>query len=453
MLRSFLKNTVVRESWSGAPWTVKPRIADEYGINSEIPPHLRYDHQVAQRKANLGVKKGEYDGVFNMNFYSPHSKLPELKPKSHKAKSSQDTARSKHEQFLEYQRVLASNPAFSIGRDVPPATEAQYIQFVNSHPGFHSIAAKNVPRPPPPPPVKYPIEDLEVPPVRDGTHRPALKYLSQDIPHPSQSSGAVDNGILMESVGSLLETWDTLNVYCEVFRLDSFTLDDYIQALELTSEDVQCELLVEIHCAILKKLVNDENDRNGQPQVLLPAAIQEDSEEDASTNDSSSRPTPTPEPQAKTPGRTTRSSLTKSEVVNSKMPTGSEIKLHRAAEIDQCVRGYDWKTRLRKRDFRNARWIVIVVGLLNLLSANPRLRKECDHVLTRLAPLDKEATEATAISEYGSLDINLRIKILQILCMLSLETNAIRSYMEDCTLQMTEYRKERVEQQRARKAA
>ena len=432
---------------------VKPRIAGEYRISTEIPIHLRYEHQVAQRKANLTMKKGDYDGTI-LSFFSPQTRLPELKPKSHKSKNSQhDVARSRQEQFLDYQRALAGNPAFGFGRGIPVTNEAQYIQFVTQNPGFTSIAAKGQPKPPPPPTIKYPIEDLEVPPSRDSLRRPALKFLSQDTPSLDQPSDGAGNGISMESVGPLLETWDTLNVYCEVFQLDSFTFDDYVQALQFTSEDVQCELLVEIHCAVLKKLVNGEHDKNGQVQITLPVALQEESEEDESVHNSSTLQSPTPEPEVKPIGRTTRSSLAKSEAAEIKTVSMVDAKQHRAGEIDQSTRGYDWRFRLRKRDFRNGKWIVIVVGLLNLLTANPRLKKNCDEVLARLAPLEKNPTEEAAISQYASLDINLRVKILQILCMLSLETKAIRGYMEDCSYQMTDFRKEKIEQQRARKAA
>lgn len=462
-LRSFIKNTVTREPWTGAPWLVKPKIAHEYRINTEIPNHLKHDIQILQRKHNLSSKKSEHDGAV-LNFISPQGRLPPLKPKGNKNKSAtQDSARLKQEQFTEYQRALAENPAFA---KIQQTTRPQpFTQFANEHlilppsNGFPPTTAKGQPKPPlppppPPPPPKYPIEDLEIPPARDGNHRPLLKYLSQDTPTINQVSEGAGSGILMESVGPLLETWDTLNVYCEIYELDSFTFDDYIEALQFSSEEVQCELLVEIHCAVLKRLVNDTNDKNGQVQVALPDLAVSESE--AGSKASSSHPTPTPEPDFK---RTTRSSFAKSEAAEllasekaKKLPPAN-ANLHRAAEIDKSVPGYDWKTRLRKRDFGDGKWVVILVGLLNQLSGNPRLRKTCDEILVRLAPFDQEASPATAMTQYRSLDINLRVKALQIICMLSLETKAIRGYMEECSILMTEHRKEKIEAQRNRKAA
>ena len=453
MLRSFLKNSLYREPWSGAPWQVKTPLAKEYNISEVVPSKLRQEYQVAQRKAGSTSKKGEYDGTL-LNFFAPQSKgLPQLKPKNQKNKTSTpDPARPQSDQFLEYQRALSRNPSFTaFGPATPPSNDPQFIHFINQTPGFPPLAAKGQSKqqqaqqiPPAPPPIKYPREDLELPP--GGKVRPTLKYLFEDAPTPERPSEGTGSGIRMESVGLILETWDTLNVYCEVFLLDSFTIDDYIEALQFTSEEVQCELLVEIHCAVLKKLVNDEKDMNGHVQINLPT---EDSSEDESTQQSTPAATPTPEPEIQP--RTTRGSLAKSEAAELRAQAAIDAKLHHGPEIDQCVRGYGWKARLRKRDFSNCRWIVIIVGLLNLYSTKPRLKDVCDKILAQLAPTSMKPTEETAISQYARLDINLRVQILQILCMLSLDTQAVRSYMEDCAVSMTQFRKEKLEWQKKRK--
>ena len=436
MLRSFLKNSLYREAWAGAPWQVKERLAHEYRISTIIPPHLRHDAQVAQRKVSLNLKKGDYDGTI-LNFFGPQNKgLPELKPKGAKDKAwTQDATRMKDPQRAYPLPGHGTQPS---GRP----TNGDGIQFINQNPGAPHLARG--PSKPPAIPIKYPREDLENPPNK--TVRPSMKYLSQDTPDNGPSDGA-GSGILMESVGPLLETWNTLNVYCEVFKLDSFTFDDYIEALQFTSEDVQSELVVEIHCAVLKILVKDEQDHNGQVQIRLPEG--QDSSDEESSEPGSTEASPTPEPEV--PVRTTRSSLAKSEAAEIRARAILDAKIHNGAELDQCVKGYGWKNRLRKRDLANGKWVVIVVGLLNLYSTIPRMQKDCERILAELAPVSMEAVEETAISQYASLDINLRVKILQFLCLLSLETKSIKNYMEECSLQMTEYRKSKMEQQRLRR--
>ncbi|KAL8988944.1 MAG: hypothetical protein Q9177_002061 [Variospora cf. flavescens] len=455
-LRSFLKKTIEHEAWTGAPWCVKSLIAEEYRITKDIPPHLTYENQMLQRKANLAAKKNDFEGQI-VNF---HPELHPLKPKGSKGKRSAQDAALLNEA---YQRALAADPGFS---KIPQAIQQQHIEqllktsggLVHRN-GFQPIATKAQSKPPPPPPPpKYPIEDLELTPMRDRATRPALKFLSIDVPKPHSASEEPSHGILMRSVGPLLETWDTLNVYCEVFQLDSFTFDDYVEALQLTDDTYHCQLLVEIHCAVLKKLVNDVNDKNGQVQVSLPESNLPGNDHNSLADDSV-LPSPTPEPEVKPAARTTRSSLAKSEVTELKngLKNGQlsvrEAKIHRAAEMEQSTRSYDWKTRLRKRDFRDGRWVYIIVGLLYQLSGDARRRKSCDDILRQLAPINQEAREETTISQYSLLDINTRVKILEILCMLSLETKAIRNYMEDCNNNMTDFRKERIDMQRKRKAA
>ena len=114
---------------------------------------------------------------------------------------------------------------------------------------------------------------------------------------------------------------------------------------------------------------------------------------------------------------------------------------------------YGWIDRLRRRDFKNGGWELIIVGLLHRLSVRPRLQKACDEILAQLVPLDAEPVQETVRLQYSTLDINVRAQALQIICMLSLETKAIKNYLEECSNQMTEFRKEKIERQRARKAA
>ncbi|GAD91811.1 DDT domain protein [Paecilomyces variotii No. 5] len=449
MLRAFIKNNVTREAWSGAPWLVKPSIAEEYKIPTEVPKHLQYGTRVAEKKA---MKKGDQEGFFG---FFASQRLPELKPavKGQKIKPSpQDLAKSREEQYLEYQRSLNGNPAFVLPKQSAGRQPKTQDGDKDKKPQIAVVVKSETPKPPPPPPIKYPIEDLDIPPARNGKHRPALKFFADEQAAIADDPNLLPADIKPESVGFLLEVWNTLNVYCEVFQLDSFTFDDFVQAIRFSSDDVDCELLVEIHCAVLKKLVNAQDDNDGAIQVSLPDLPDDESDSDDEEEDEE----PTPEPEPVFTRMTTRSSLAKAEAENLKKQDNSsressvEAKPHRAAEMfDQD----SWIDRLRRRDFRNGGWEFIMVGLLHQLSARPRMEEVCDEILKHLAPLDAEPTQETVQSQYANLDVNLRIKALQIICMLTLETKAIKNYMEECSNQMTEFRKEKIEYQRARKAA
>lgn len=448
VLRSFIRKTVTRDAWNGAPWLVKPDVAEFYKIDQRVPPHLRYDNKLLERKQLQAQKRhshGDANGYANGPF-SPNGpvRLPELKPapKSHKAKHAQqhhDGGAGKG-QFMQL-------PSLVDGQYQYPITLRDQL---NTPPVF----AQPEPPPPPPPP-KYPIEDLQVKP-RDRV-RPKLKYLCDDPPVEVEDKSTLHDKIHMKSIGPLLETWDTLNVYCEIFKLDSFTFDDFVEAMLVASEEVPCQLFDEIHCAVLKILVSAEAD-GGKVQIQLPELDddEEEEEEDESVQESAQ---PSPEPEPEPSGRTTRRSLAKMEAdrlaaeaaaAEKAMQQAEDLPRHRAEE---ALRDFDWIEQLRKRDFKDGGWQLIMVGLLHQLSKRERQRAMCEELLLQLVPRDVEATQETVKQYYDRLDINYRVQALQIICMLTAETKAVRGYMEDCSETMTGYRKEKIEWQRKRKQA
>ncbi|KAG2421869.1 hypothetical protein HFD88_005845 [Aspergillus terreus] len=451
MLRAFIKNNVTRESWNGAPWLVKPSIAEEYRISTEVPKHLQYGAKVAEKKA---MKKADQEGFFG---FFASQQLPELKPavKGQKSKPSHnDLARSKEAQFLEYQRSLNGNPTFVVNNKPGGSGRSSKSQEPDrkSQMSPAVVVQAEPPRPPSPPPIKYPIEDLDIAPDREKKkQRPPLKFLSLDETDDPRDEDLLHDDLDPKSVGLLLETWNTLNVYCEVFELDSFTFDDFFQAMRFSNEDIDCELFVEVHCAVLKKLVNAEKDDGGAIQISLPELPDEDSEESEEEEEEEEA---SPEPEPVMTRMTTRSSLAKAEAENLKAQANggadAELKIHRAAEL---FKDHSWIDRLRKRDFRNGGWEMVMAGLLYRLSARPRMEGVCNDILKHLAPLEEEPTQETVQAQYATLNLNLRIKALEIICMLSLETKSIRNYLEECSNQMTEFRKEKIEYQKARKAA
>lgn len=474
VLRSFIKKTVTREAWTGAPWLVKPEVANSFHIDIRVPPHLRYESKTAERKQKAQAQKAgvpDYDGmagVFPQGNGQNGPRLPELKPapKSHKSKQQHNQGQSSKVKQPPFLNPAPNNPhpfipqqpyasIFSAtGPPMPPQGGPQFAAFHNANYTFPPIAS--LPPPPPPPPViKYPIEDLQVEMSLTKPPRPAIKFFSHEIPidvgkTQDEGNGPSPNGIRMESVGPLLESWDTLSVYCEIFKLDSFTFDDFVEAMQFSSEDIECELFVEMHCAALKQLVQEEAD-GGKVQVQLPEMEEEDEEESGAEASAQ----PSPEPEAKPAGRATRSSLAKAEAealklepLTIKEPTPEAKSTHRAAEMQLEI---GWIDRLRKRDFKNGGWQIIMVGLLYQLSKNPRKQGLYEVILRQLAPLDMEPTPETARLQYAKLDINLRVQALQTVCMLTAETKAIRGYMEDCSETMTGYRKEKIGHQRDKK--
>jgi len=470
VLRSFIKKTVTRESWNGAPWLVKHDVAAQYHIDTRVPPHLRHDNKLLERKQQQAQKRalqpinclqngnGVNHNINNIGLNGAFAnggpaRLPELKPAPKNMKAHRPYAHDQHpDPYMKNGANMYVDPQHEL---LPPVPGDNPFHFPVP---FRQTAAPPVvfaqPEPPaPPPPPKYPIEDLQLEP-RDDYVRPPLKFLCRDPPEGVVDSGAQNEKIEMKSVGPLLETWDTLNVYCEIFKLDSFTLDDFVQALEITSKDVPCELFTEIHCAVLKQIVSSEED-GGKLQVTLPELDEDEDEED---EDSSATPTPEPEPEPKPAGRATRSSLAKLEAERlraeaeaaEKEKTPEVVVKHRAPEL---LTDFNWIEELMKRSFQDGGWEIIMVGLLHQLSKNPRHTAACEELLGNLVPPDQEPSRELVRDQYSALDLNLRVSALQIICMLTMETKAMRGYMEDCAETMTGYRKDKIEWQRKRRQA
>ncbi|RMZ74794.1 hypothetical protein DV737_g5738, partial [Chaetothyriales sp. CBS 132003] len=239
-----------------------------------------------------------------------------------------------------------------------------------------------------PRPIKYPIDDMDVEPQRDGTHRPALNFaVESQMADGAAASAAADiiAGAEEPIVGVLLEIWNTLNVYSEVLKLDSFTFDDFVEAMQFSSDEVECELFVEMHCAVLKKLPEYPAKRTRSSLNKVQFAEPEPAEEEAAGVDD------------------------------------SEIKTHRAAEM---FGEYGWIQRLRKRDFRNGGWQLVMVGLLHQVAGRERLTAVCNAILAHLAPLDAEPSMETARLQYSTMDMGLRARALETICHLFLETKA-----------------------------
>ncbi|KOS16944.1 Imitation switch two complex protein 1 [Escovopsis weberi] len=459
MLRSFIKKTVVREAWNGAPWLVKHDYANLYHIDTRIPPHLRYDTKVQERKRLQTQKRNSLGLLHDVNGQSPTVqsgpvRLPELKPapKSQKPKV-QNGLGSKG---LKWPVSMATNGTNGAG--YPGQYSDQRLVPRDPTP---RRSPTPTPPPPPPPPPKYPIEDLLLEP-KVASVRPPLRFMCSP-PDAGNKDTAPKNPIYekieMDTVGLLLETWDTLNVYCEIFKLDSFTFDDFVEAMAVASNDVSVQLFDEIHCSVLKILVDSEPE-GGKVRIILPELEEDGSDEegeDAEEEGSDGEETPKPEniPVA----RATRSSLAKMEAerLAAEAAAAEEETLraeletkHRAEEL---LKEYDWIDHLRKREFLNGGWERIMVGLLHQLSKNERHRETCEELLLLLVPPETEPSQENVQQQYAKLDINHRVKALQIICMLTMETKAIRGYMEDCSETMTKYRKDKIEWQRQRKQA
>ncbi|SZF06086.1 unnamed protein product [Blumeria hordei] len=449
VLRSFIRKTVIREAWNGAPWLVRNDVAKQYHIDVRVPPHLRYENKSTEKKSksnnskNSSGKSGTLDNnTENSGLTDPIIKLkPKAKcqklnqqngcliPKSkNKTKTLVCRTSKESQQSLNSVRKISTSsspPQESQNTEIAPTAAPRDLNISTSHPNLA------------PPVVKYPIEDLCLSPRLDRPTRPPLKFLTDDYSTSETSSKEKNKKILTESVGLLLETWVFLNIYCEILILDSFTFDDFLEAMKFSSLDKECQLLTEIHCAALKMLVASDIE-GGDILVPLPGMGKDEGE---SADESISTSTNVEsEPELKV--RSTRRTYQKIDI-----PPEGKIS-HRAAEMQI---GFNWIDRLRKRDFKYGGWQIVVIGLLYQLSKSPRHADVCETLLKQLAPLERDPTPETARRQYALLNVNHRVQVLEIICTFLANTKAARAYMEECSEQMTCFRKEKIQWQRDRK--
>src|SRR6201999_1178505 len=122
-------------------------------------------------------------------------------------------------------------------------------------------------------------------------------------------------------------------------------------------------------------------------------------------------------------------------------PTPQDPLAHRAEELQLKL---PWQERCKIRDFRNNAWQAVMAGFLYQLSLNPTMEKRCNTILCELLPPDEPATDDTVVRNYAQLNVNLRLRALEIMTKMTIGTKAIREHLEEMTHEMTDLRKRRI---------
>ena len=420
-LQRFLRHTIHHERYEGAPWLVKEPYARQFNLETEIPHHLTHEAILAERRLQNGLKRNRIDELPDtFMVYNNH-----IMPRPG-ARPSQHDMQYVHERFdgVRYhgEQVLQMRPA---PQQRPPIKQAPE------------------PRPPPPPappPIKYPIEDLELQPQKAVAKRPDPEDFTKEALFPTSEGVDETAPIDMSSVGPLLEIWNTLTVFAEFFALDGFVFDDFVGAMYITSETVYCQLFYEAHCAVITRLV----DTDGKVLSDTLSKTGQASKADNSSRESSS--SPDEESSSKKGSRKGNGS---DVTMQDSTTNGITPVHHRAGDM---VTTSDWIQLSRGRRFQDGGWTLIIIGMLHRLSSHARLKTRCERILSYMAPVDKPATAPTAFQQYLSMNVNLRIQVLEMLLILVTETKPFKEHVETLVVQSTETRKEKTALQSQNKA-
>lgn len=284
--------------------------------------------------------------------------------------------------------------------------------------------------------IKYPIDDLDGRLAFDAASRPRLK-----------EEDAIDNAFL----GDVMSTWTFLNMFGEPLHLDSFTLDDYIDALRYQDTDFPCDLIIEIHCCLLKSLVSDSS-----PECLVVLPTTTTSHRSGKLKngiavedlDLIKLEAPTSDEASSDQGTTS----VDSSATDTPFMYTSLLDIRAQANKSSNQSWTDWRTRVHTRDFASGGWEYAVIGLLDELGNSYRLTTLVVDILEQLLPEGEKHTRKSAAGNYIRLDAKLKVKIIQLLVQLVCQTPTVREFIEECMSSMTELRKEKVEVQRERKA-
>lgn len=291
----------------------------------------------------------------------------------------------------------------------------------------------------------------------------------------------------LTSVQEALECWAFLNVYHTVLKLDTFTFDDFICAMGWNLEQVKtvgrCGLLDEIWCAVLGAIVSNEKDDDPDEsddegifglQITMPSEISlinpvkveadsndddtrgsdselesktlkiedETSDVDSESGSSSPKANGTKAKKAESPDKKVKAE----EVQDEDSETTPEPATHDAYSVIK-YRGIKWHERLRRRNFKDGNWQVILLGLMSILDYLPQYGPIIEEVFKTLAPLlNQAATPATVMQHfYADMGIDLRLKTLHILTTLLINGTLVRTYIDESLEASTTLRRRRLD--------
>ncbi|OUM51122.1 hypothetical protein BVG19_g206 [[Candida] boidinii] len=306
---------------------------------------------------------------------------------------------------------------------------------------------------------KGPIEDLMLS-FQISTLKPSFKRIDE-----------------VKDISLLLEVWTFLNIYSKALVIDNFTFDDFVTALSWKDDEVFCQLLNEIFCCLIKSYMDDA----GNLLVTLPSALngEGDNGNDEDENGEEDEDEEEEEDEEEVEEEEEDVGNASNEEQGDKPSKGSKLKKSRNSKIinidDEEEEGeadderedekevvdiedendengdneseveeishnayslldykkLNWKERLKRRNFKDGGWQIILIGIFSSIEYISNYRKTIDEVYNCLAPGDYYPTLSTVESNFiTEMNIDLRLSCLGILMNLLLNGSVIRNFID-----------------------
>ncbi|CAG8511809.1 20516_t:CDS:2 [Gigaspora margarita] len=238
--------------------------------------------------------------------------------------------------------------------------------------------------------VKFPVEDLEVP----------LDLKSMFLKKPSVKQSF---SVPQESVGTMLAIWNFLMIFGRSLFLSFCTLDDFELSLCHNVASPRCNLVVEIHVALLNAIIRDRWLSKGKKRQIVPrkAIARNNSNEEDSD---------------------------------------SEDETYSSREILKILE-QKWDKRLISLNDGRKGWVSVLIGCIQQLSAHESM-PNMDSILLRLVS-NKTNLEKDFEENFAILEVQDKLQILSFLINITAKTSVIHSHIENCVEKLTELNKEK----------
>ncbi|KAG2173015.1 hypothetical protein INT44_006988, partial [Umbelopsis vinacea] len=406
LIKRLIRECMTKENYVGAPWILKPSIAEHYGIDMTMPNHLQVARDIAYNKTRKRKMVSDSDN----------------ERKAPLDATQRERLKEEKERIREERRQQAA--------------------------------------------IKYPIEDIDLPIYRkDPVNSWQLTDLSLTnnalpcpVPYPSGGRPPrpvpwKEFTVPAEYFESYIMIWIFLSTFAEPLNLDPFTIDDFESGLCQTTS--KSHITIDSFTSLLNAIVRERKEGVFPGCIAGGPAANVLSSRSATPNRASSMPklekvqsegSPMDIDRPETTSENGKAAVDMDVSSESSSPDPN-VPERGQGSADVLKVSKNWDNREIRSDRRG--WESTLIGCLNELATTDSI-PDVDEILNHLVPRTN-CTMAEREKAFISLDVTYKIQILEFLVNAVNECSLIKEYMEQCQEQLTELRRQKIDLNRENK--
>ncbi|KDR85163.1 hypothetical protein GALMADRAFT_1322895 [Galerina marginata CBS 339.88] len=393
ILRRFIRDCVDRDAAVASPWTVKPPIANRYGVDSIMPEETRQGVE--------NIKKGEID----------------KRKKAWEDKEGPPTKKQK--KMTAAQEDKGRAPILTAEKREREARDKAEKQRLAKEEAERIAAEKKKKKP-----IRYPTEDLDIR-IADKDKKAGMR-----VTRPLANKASLPFNNTPGTFEAFLMAWNFLVVYGQPLHLSVFSLDEFEHALRHSVADQPCALLAEIHSTLIYNLRTVSFVRHSALLSLLKR------KEELERDNEQEKP---------------MLGLDIDELIAAMADVGNNWE-RVPLRFNEGREGWEDALVGCLKDHANTSNFPRIQEILTKLLFAPAEQSSDSRAPT---PMDSAQTILKTVAppndRYYALPPDDRIAILSFLCNLAISSKAIHAHMESCEEQLTALRKEKIEVNRLKK--